>query len=307
VHARRVRQLVHALQPDILHALHLTSYGFLGALSGFHPYAVSVWGTDVLEAPKLTPFHNWITRFALGQADSICATGLHLASETTRYAPRGRLVTVVPYGVDMRLFSPAPKRASDRIVIGTAARLSQEKGVRYLVEAFAALRQRYGGRVSLRIAGDGPERQRIEAQLQKLHLDSSVELGGWLEHEELPAFLRGLDVFVMPSTWEGFGVAAIEASAVELPVVASDIHGIPDAVRDGVTGLLVRPKQPAALAEAIARLIDEPRLRASMGKAGREYVARHYDWSKNVAQMAAIYERLVATRPRSRLGAGAKL
>jgi len=300
IQARRVKQLVHALQPDVVHALHLTSYGFLGALSGFHPFALSVWGTDVLEAPKLTPLHNWLTRYALAHADSVTATGLHLATETTRYAPPGTPVTVVPYGVDLQRFSPGLKAPSDHVVIGTAARLAPEKGIRYLIEAFALLRQRYGGRVSLRIAGEGPERARIEAMVQKLHLEASVELRGWVEHDQLPAFLRELDVFVMPSTWEGFGVAAIEASAVELPIVASNIYGIPDAVRDGVTGILVPSKQPGALAEAIGRLVESPQLRASLGQAGRGYVARHYDWSQNAAQMASIYKRLAASGPARR-------
>jgi glycosyltransferase involved in cell wall biosynthesis len=305
IQARRVKQLVHALQPDVVHALHLTSYGFLGALADFHPFALSVWGTDVLEAPRLTPFHNWLTRYALAHADSITATGLHLATETTRYAPPGKRVAVVPYGVDLQAFSPAAKAPGDHVVIGTAARLSPEKGVRYLIEAFALLRQRYGGHVSLRIAGDGPERPRMEAMIQRLHLDASVELRGWVEHEQLPAFLRELDVFVMPSTWEGFGVAAIEASALELPVVASDIYGIPDAVRDGVTGLLVPSKQPGALSEAIGRLIENPVLRSALGKAGREYVARHYDWSQNTAQMASIYERLAEHSPARHVKVGA--
>jgi glycosyltransferase involved in cell wall biosynthesis len=132
-----------------------------------------------------------------------------------------------------------------------------------------------------------------------------VELRGWVEHEDLPAFLRELDVFVMPSTWEGFGVAAIEASAVELPVVASNIYGIPDAVRDGQTGLLVQSRNPGALADAIGRLIDDPMLRQSLGKAGREYVARHYDWSQNAAQMTSIYERLTGQSPARRRTSGA--
>jgi glycosyltransferase involved in cell wall biosynthesis len=297
VHARRVKSLIHSLQPDLVHALHLTSYGFLGALSGFHPFVLSVWGTDILEAPKLTPFHRWLTRYALSHADTITATGLHLATETTRYAPAGSPVTVVPYGVDMRRFTPQKRAASDHVIIGTVSRLSPEKGVRYLIEAFGQLRERYGGGVSLRIAGEGPERPRLEAAIQRLNLESSVELRGWLDHEDVPDFLNELDVFVMPSTWEGFGVAAAEASATGLPVVATNVYGIPDVVRDGETGLLTPPKDPGALAKAIGRLVEDGRLRAKLGETGRAYVTRHYDWTENAQQMASIYERLLATRP----------
>jgi glycosyltransferase involved in cell wall biosynthesis len=300
VHARRVKTLVHSLQPDLVHALHLTSYGFLGALAGFHPYVVSVWGTDILEAPKLTPFHRWLTRYALEHADTITATGLHLATETTRYAPAAVPVTVVPYGVDMQRFVPRERGSGggDHVVIGAVSRLSQEKGVRYLIEAFGQLRERYGGGVSLRIAGDGPERARLEQMVQRLNLESSVELRGWLDHEAVPGFLNELDVFVLPSTWEGFGVAAAEASAAGLPVVATNVYGIPDVVRDGETGLLVAPKDPGALARAVGRLVEDARLRRRLGEAGHEYVGRHYDWTENAQQMAAIYERLLSSRAR---------
>ena len=296
VHARRVKRLIHQLQPDLLHALHLTSYGFLGALAGRRPFVLSVWGTDVLEAPDLTPFHRWLTRYALARADCITATGLHLATETTRYTPRDTPVTVVPYGVDLERFTPASRQADGSVVIGAASRLGPEKGITYLIEAFAALRARYGERVRLRIAGEGPERRRLEAQIAKLGLQDGVELLGWLEHAELPAFLETLDVFALPSTWEGFGVSAVEASAMQLPVVASNIHGIPDAVRDGVTGLLVPPADPASLADAIRRLVDDEALRRRLGRAGRDYVAQQYDWTENAAQMTRIYERL-ARRP----------
>jgi glycosyltransferase involved in cell wall biosynthesis len=295
LHARRVARLIHELHPDLLHALHLTSYGFLGSLAGFHPFLLSVWGTDVLEAPQLTPFHRWLTRHALTRADAISATGLHLALETTRYTPRARPVTVVPYGVDLSRFPFSPRAVNDRVVIGTTARLSPEKGLPYLIDAFARLRKRYGERVCLRIAGEGPERVALEQQIARLGLKESVELSGWLEHEAVPDFLQQLDIFALPSTWEGFGVSAVEASAVGLPVVASNIHGIPDAVIDGRTGLLVPSKDPAALADALARLVESPELRTKLGAAGREFVARSYDWSLNVTQMQRLYDKLIAS------------
>ncbi len=301
LHARRVKNLIRSLQPDLVHALHLTSYGFLGALSAFHPFVVSVWGTDVLEAPGLTPFHRWLTRYALARADTVTATGLHLATETTRYTPDGAPVTVVPYGVDLERFAPRGKSVSDHVVIGTVSRLSSEKGIRYLIEAFEQLRELYGGAVSLRIAGDGPERSRLEATVQRLSLESSVQFRGWVEHADVPTFLDELDVFVMPSTWEGFGVAAAEASAAGLPVVATNVYGIPDVVIDGETGLLVPPKDPGALARSVSLLVRDAQLRAKLGEAGRAYVARHYDWTENARQMASIYERLLANRPERRM------
>jgi glycosyltransferase involved in cell wall biosynthesis len=288
--ARRVGALVRERAPDVLHALHLTSYGFLGALSGYHPFLLSVWGTDILEAPRLTPFHDWLTRYSLRHADEITATGLDLARQTARYAPPSRGVRVVPYGVDLGRFRPERRLDRERVVIGTAARLSPEKGLTYLLEAFALLKERFGGRVALRVAGDGPERGRLLAQARRLGLE--VDWAGWVEHDALPAFLQSLDVFVLPSLYEGFGVAAVEASAMELPVVASRIDGIPDVVADGRTGVLAPPRDAGALAAAIGRLVEDAELRRAMGAAGREFVAERYDWDKNAAELEAIYARL---------------
>src|SRR5690606_3435328 len=289
-----VGRLVRELRPDLLPALHLTSYGFLGGLSGLHPFLLSVWGTAVLEAPHLAPFQHWVTRHALARADAVTAPGLHRAASTTRYAPEGKPVTVVPYGVDLERFRPAQRPPGETVVIGTTARLSEEKGLTYLVDAFARLRERYGERVRLRIAGEGPGRRKLEQQIAHLGLGQAVELAGWLEHDDVPGFLQELDVFALPSTWEGFGVSAIEASATGLPVVASNVHGIPDAVLDGRTGILVPPRDVNALASVLSRLVEDPVERAAMGQAGRAFVAANYSWDKNAEQMERLYAGLVS-------------
>ncbi len=292
LHARRVKKLIHDLEPDMVHALHLTSYGFLAALADFHPLVTSVWGTDVLEAPNLTPFHRWLTRYSLAHADVITATGLHLATATTAYAPEGRPITVVPYGVDLKMFKPKKRRARKKAVIGAVSRLSVEKGMEYLVRAFALLKERFGARVSLEIAGDGPEEDNLKTLARRLGVYEDIVFRGWMEHADLPAFLQGLDIFALPSTYEGFGVAAVEASAMALPIVATNVYGIPDVVLDGHTGLLTPSRDPRALADALAKLVEDSEMRHTLGEAGREYVASQYDWQQNTAQMDTLYERV---------------
>jgi glycosyltransferase involved in cell wall biosynthesis len=305
----RVRRLVRGLRPDLLHALHLTSYGFLSVFCDVRPTLVSVWGTDVLEAPRLTPLHYLITRYALRRADHITATGLRLAEATARYAPAGKPVTVVPYGVDLRDFRPRAsafargesafggrggpalggRQERPEVVIGAVARLSKEKGLHYLVEAFAVVAGRHP-QARLVLAGQGPERHRLERLAARLGLGERVRFLGEVPHEQVPGVLQQLDIFAMPSTYEGFGVAALEAEAMELPVVASRVHGIPDVVVDGETGLLVPPRDRQALAAALDRLASDGDLRRRLGQAGRAFVAEHYSWEENTAQMEALYE-----------------
>ena len=295
VHARRVRALVEELRPDLVHALHLTSYGFLAGLSRGRPSIVSVWGTDVLEAPSISPLHRWVTRHALSRAGAVTATGMRLAEATLPHMPAGKRVAVIPYGVDLERFVPearAPKPADARVVVGAVARLSAEKGFDHLLRAVAMLRD-CGIEVDVVLAGDGPERERLQRLAQELRLDERVEFAGEIAHDDVPAMLARFDIFAMPSTWEGFGVGAIEASAMRLPVVASDVHGIPDVVDDGVTGVLVPAADAGALADAIGRLAGDAALRARMGDAGRAFVERRYAWRENARLMEVLYGEMV--------------
>jgi len=296
LHARRVQRLVRKLQPDLLHALHLTSYGFLGALCDARPALTSVWGTDVLQAPGWSPLHYWLTKYALARADHVTATGLRLANATLRYLPDGRAVSVIPYGVDLERFQPPAKNGvrQREVVIGTVARLSPEKGLDVLLDATRLLVNQ-GLRVQLLIAGDGPWRGRLERLAGRLGISERVEFRGEVPHAGVPAVLAEMDVFAMPSRAEGFGVAALEAQAMELPVVASRVHGIPDAVLDGEGGLLAPPGDAGALAEALGRLVRDAGLRAEMGRAGRAFVAQRYRWEENAAQMERLYRHLIET------------
>ena len=298
VHAGRVKTLVQQLEPDVLHALHLTSYGFLAGRAGWQPTIVSVWGTDVLEAPSLSPAHGWVTRQALARAGTITATGLRLAEATLPHAPRGAEVIVIPYGIDTAQFTPKPRPQRDRLTVGAVARLSSEKGLEYLLRAVAHIRDRADASfqnqppIDVVLAGDGPEREKLEWLTAELRLNERVRFLGEVPHEQVPDVLQSLDIFAMPSTWEGFGVAALEASAMRLPVVASNIHGIPDVVLDDETGILVPPRDERALADAILRLMNDRPLRERMGDAGRAYVEREYRWQDNMRLLERLYERV---------------
>lgn len=297
VHARRVRAMVQDLEPDLLHALHLTSYGFLAGLSGYQPSIASVWGTDVLEAPYVTPLHRWITKHALAHAGAVTATGLRLAEATLPFMPEGKDVSVIPYGVDVDQFQREPganrmEAPDGPVTVGAVARLSPEKGLDVLLRATARLRVQ-GVDVRVLLVGDGPSRAELVRLAAELKLEDRIEFAGEVAHDDVKAMLERMDIFAIPSTWEGFGVAALEASAMELPVVGSRIHGLPDVVIEGETGLLVPPADPVPLADAIATLARNPQLRQRMGQAGWAFVQKEYRWQDNARLMEALYDEML--------------
>ena len=146
------------------------------------------------------------------------------------------------------------------------------------------------------LVGDGPSRDELVRLAAELKLEDRVEFTGAVAHDDVKAMLERMDIFAIPSTWEGFGVAALEASAMELPVVGSRIHGLPDVVIEGETGLLVPAADPVPLADAIAKLALDPQLRRRMGEAGRAFVLKEYRWQDNARLMEVLYDEMLAGR-----------
>jgi glycosyltransferase involved in cell wall biosynthesis len=178
-------------------------------------------------------------------------------------------------------------------VIGTLARFHKQKGHSYLLEAMTRVQtQRPGTRALL--VGDGPLRPEMEAKAGELDLSETVIFTGI--RRDVPEILALLDVFVLPSLWEGLPVALLEAMAAGLPVVATRVGGVPEVVIDGVTGLLVPPRDPEALSETILRLLQDSDLRHRMGQAGQERVREHFSVDQMIRKTEALYERLLAEK-----------
>ena len=205
-----------------------------------------------------------------------------------------REIEVVPFGVDANLFTPSGSpKANARLTIGTARTLKHRYGLDILIRAFAdLLRRRPSQEAVLVIAGDGPELLALRALCEQLGLGGRVTFVGRVPHSEMPAFLNALDMFVMPSRYESFGVAALEACACEIAVIVSDAGGLPEVVVDGETGLVVEKESVQALGDALERLSDSADLRLKLGKAARQHVMTKYSWKSSVDEMEAVYSKL---------------
>ena len=292
--ARELRQIIRAIQPDLVHAHYAAGYGTLGRLTRFHPYIVSVWGSDVFEVPARSPAHRLLIRANLACADHVCSTS-HFMAEQARKFYRGP-ITVTPFGVDCSKFAPQPDRvrAQDQLVIGTVKSLEEAYGVEYLIKSFAILAVKYGTSRKLRlvIAGDGALRRKLRKLANDSGIGAMTEFLGPVPHKDVPAVLNRFSIFVVPSVFETFGVAVLEASSCALPVVVSDAEGLSEVIRDRKTALIAPRRDAAATAEAISQLIENPELRCELGDGGRKFVLANYEWSQTAARMERVYQSL---------------
>jgi glycosyltransferase involved in cell wall biosynthesis len=291
----RVRALVKSLQPDIVHAHFATSYGLLGALSSFHPFILSLWGADIFDFPLKSVLHRGLIKYNLSQADRVLSTSHVMAEETRKYTAKP--IEVTPFGIDTDLFKPQPVKSlfeAKDIVIGTVKTLERKYGIDYLIRAFKLLKQKHPGLpLKLLIVGGGSQEKYLKSLTDELELSQDTVFTGRVSYDEVPSYHNMLTIFVALSTQESFGVAVIEASACEKPVVVANVGGLPEVVEDGVTGFVVPPRSPEQAAAAIEKLICDEALRQKMGKQGRERVKRLYNWPDNVAQMIDIYRRVL--------------
>ena len=173
-------------------------------------------------------------------------------------------------------------------VIGTAARLDPAKGVDVLVGAMALLRPAV--ECGCVVAGEGEDRGRLQDLIARHKLEDRVRLLG--ERRDIPELLSALDIFAMPSLKEGLGSAVIESFQAGCCAVATRVGGLPELVRHEETGLLVEPGDPAPLAAALRRLLDDPALRRRLAEAGRRVAAERFDPDTMVRATLAVYERV---------------
>ncbi len=202
---------------------------------------------------------------------------------------------VAPLGVFPAVFQPLPPREARAVFeIICVGRLVDAKGQHILLAAVERL-LRAGRNVHLQLVGDGPDRAALAAAVAERGLQHAVSFTGPVNQDGIRALYGEADVFALASFAEGIPVVLMEAMALQLPCVTTRITGIPELIRDGIEGLLVAPSDAHELAEALARLMDDPGLRAQLGAAGRKRVLSNYDLTRNLPRLAEIFRaRLTA-------------
>lgn len=173
-------------------------------------------------------------------------------------------------------------------LIGTVGRLAVQKGHRYLIEAFPSVKEEFPN-AKLLIVGHDDEglRENLEGLIARLGLEGEVFLPGYIDGASV---MNSIEVFVLPSLWEGLGLVLLEAMAAGKPIVASRVSAIPEIVIDGETGVLIPPKNPKALADAIISMLRDPERSREMGRKGQERLVREFSVDKMVSETEKVYK-----------------
>jgi phosphatidylinositol alpha-mannosyltransferase len=290
---RRVRRHLDAFRPDVVH-VH----------EPFTP-STSMWATWASRAPVVATFHTGTVRSRLYDLAAPMLRRLarrisvriavSAVAERTAAARIGGAFEIVPNGANVRRFAdadPADLGSGTKLVF--VGRLDERKGFATAVGAFARLAP---ARPELRliVVGDGPQRTAVAPLPAEIR--ARVSLLGAIANVDVPRYLSACDVFLGTSVGgESFGMVLVEAMAAGLPVIASDIPGYDEVVRDGVEGLLVAPREPEAVASAAATILDDPTLAARFVAAGRERAAT-FDWDVVAARLQELYERAISIGP----------
>lgn len=295
-----IRKLIKKIKPDILHAHYAVINGISGALSGFHPFILTAWGSDVLigsQSKILKPF----IKFALNKADLITCNGKELRERIEWLGISPRKIRFVYWGIDTPKFKPGLRNEKvgekleifDSPTIISLRTLEPIYNIESLIHSIPLVLKDIP-KAKFIIAGNGSEKENLRKLANSLGVSDSVRFVGWIPYDELPEYLNSVDIYVSTSLSDGgLSQSTGQAMACQLPVITTDLGVNKDLIRDGENGFLVPIKDPKSLAKKIIILLKNKNLRAKLGSNGRKTIENKIDYYKEMGKAENIYKELI--------------
>ena len=292
-----IKKLLKETQPDILH-LNSSKAGVLGALAGRRikiPKIIYTVHGFVFNEPMPSwkkKFYLWAEKFSASAKDKfICVSEFDRQTGIkNKIAPAQNFITIHHGLNQFKLLEKNQARESlklpkDKIVVGTIANFYPAKGLIYLIQAAKIVTEKFP-EIIFRIIGFGQLEKKLRAEIASLNLEKNILLGG---KAGAASYLKAFDLFVLSSVKEGFPFAILEAMSAGLPIVATQVGGVPEMIKDGLNGLVVPPAEPPKLAEAIIRLLANKNLAQQLGQQAAIDVKNNFSLEKMVRETEKIY------------------
>ncbi|HRG53573.1 MAG TPA: glycosyltransferase [Bacteroidia bacterium] len=295
LYTRKVKKVIRDFQPDILHAHYATSYGLIGRLSGFRPFIVSVWGSDIFDFPHNSIINKKLIQRNLRYPDMVMSTSHVMKKEILKYVDRE--VEVTPFGVNLKLFKPKTVTrimSSTDIVIGAIKPIEKQYGTDVLIHALKKVCTVNPDKsIKLLLVGSGTLMEECRNLVRELNLDDKVIFAGKVPPDKVVNYHNMIDIYCNISNRESFGVSVVEAMACGKPVVVTNVGGLPEIVKHNETGLIIEKEDPIATAEAIQQLMDDKHLVDHLVKNAMQHVHEHYSWDNNMQHIIQLYSKFV--------------
>ncbi len=234
-------------------------------------------------------FANQVITVAQVESQIMRSNGLRLIKNNLVY--NGVAIPTIDQSRSIKLAQQFVCGQPGQITLGTAARLSEAKGLVYLIQAVAQLIGQYPN-IKLVIAGDGELKESLQQLVRSLGIDKQVVFAGYLQ--DVHDLIAYFDIFVLPSLHEALPLVSAEAMAMKKPIIGTNVGGIPEQVLDGVTGFIVPPKDPTSLSQSIDKLISDPELMTEFGKQGYHRYQEKFALAVMVQATVDIYEKVMA-------------
>lgn len=291
----RVRRLVRAWRPDIVHAHNVTGYGYWGALCGFSPLAVTAWGTDLNILAQERRLVRSLVKYALRRADWITADAAALCETARALAGRGADVRLLQWGVDLNEFAGAVPpdleskiRGGAEFVFLSTRRLRPLYNIDIILRAFAEVRRALPS-ARLVIAGDDRQRAELESLARGLGVAQAVCFLGWAERKILTAAMRCADAFISIPSSDSTALSLLEAFAARIPVITGDLEANREWIVHGENGLLVPPRDTAALRDAMLWIAARAGETAAWTEANYRRVERDGNREREMTKLEGWY------------------
>ena len=288
-----IKKKLEEIQPDILHGHFLMEYGFYAAITGFSPLVVSSWGSDLLIHPQRSLMNTLLINYTLKSSSLVHVMSPFMAKRIEEMGfYRGQIISA-NFGVDKALLDVKAQSRNGRPILVSTRMLHDIYNHATLIRAIALVRKSHPD-VLLRLAGDGPFRKPLETLVDKLGLQTNVEFAGFLSGRELIEALSSADLYLSTSLSDGASVSLLEAMAVGVFPIVSEIAANREWIADGVNGFLVDPHDPDALAEEITLALRRVDWRREVCQQNKEIVRQKALRKNQMDIMEQAYRELVS-------------
>jgi glycosyltransferase involved in cell wall biosynthesis len=289
----KVKRILRTIRPDILHAHYATSYGLIGALTGFKPLIVTAWGTDVLIMPRKSRLIRGILLWSLGKANLITSMAAHMTAVLKGLGVDDKKIVTLPFGVDTAVFHPGLRAEEEDIDIICTRPCEPIYNVELLIRSLPHIVARYPNLRCVLIGG-GLQEQNLKALAKELGLEAHIQWVGRVSLPDVAKWLGRAKVFVSPSLSDGNNISLNEAMACGCFPVCTDIPANREWLEDGHNGYLVPVDRPEVLAEHIILARSAHEFRRQCAVKNWRIVQDRADWNKNMARMNTYYIALTS-------------